>query len=139
MEGVESQRQAFPFFHSSLEISQTARDSHIPTAWAKQAGKVENQKQVSHFPIPLRDGKPGLPHPKHSGLRPLRPPLRGEPDNVAESKQRPQSEEKGAIPRPPAPQVFRIILYWKRKSLSVSSFDWKMLRPSRQTTAPGAI
>jgi hypothetical protein len=68
-----------------LGISQTARDSHIPTAWAKQAGKVENQKQVSHFPIPLRDDNPELSSPERSGLRPPRPPLRGEPDSIAES------------------------------------------------------
>ena len=43
---------------SPLEISPKGwRDSHIPTAPATKAdGKVENQKQVSHFPtasIPL--------------------------------------------------------------------------------------
>src|SRR6476646_4373128 len=37
---------------SPLEISpRNRRDSHIPTAPATEAdGKVENQKQVSHFP-----------------------------------------------------------------------------------------
>jgi len=41
---------------SPLEITpKGGRDSHIPTAPAKRPGKVENQKEVSHFPTPLRD------------------------------------------------------------------------------------
>jgi hypothetical protein len=55
MESVESQKQASPSFHSPLEIS--PRTGEIPTfphfhsSDGKQAdGKVENQKQVSHFP-----------------------------------------------------------------------------------------
>lgn len=64
MESVESQRRAFPSSHSSLGISQTARDSHIPTAPIHAVatparnparrtvggGKVEIQNQDSHFP-----------------------------------------------------------------------------------------
>jgi hypothetical protein len=40
---------------SPLEISpKNRRDSHIPTAPATKAdGKVENQKQVSHFPTAI--------------------------------------------------------------------------------------
>jgi hypothetical protein len=60
---------------SPLEISpKNRRDSHIPTAPATKAdGKVENQKQVSHFPtasIPL-----STKEQNHSagGLRPPPP------------------------------------------------------------------
>src|SRR5215472_6676393 len=47
---------------SSLEISPKASEiSTFPTAQAKRSGKLENQKQVFHFPLPLRDYDPGLP------------------------------------------------------------------------------
>jgi hypothetical protein len=51
-ESVESQPQASPTFHEPLgNLAKGRRDSHIPTAPATKAdGKVENQKQVSHFP-----------------------------------------------------------------------------------------
>jgi hypothetical protein len=127
VEGVESQKQASPSSHRSLEISHTTRDSHIPTAAARRAGKVENQKQVSHFPIPPRDDELGFLSPERSGLRPPRQPLRGEPNTIAESRQQVKTKWKGAFPRPPAPHVSRIILYWKRKPISGSSFDWNML------------
>jgi hypothetical protein len=88
---------------------------------------VENQKQVSHFPIPPRDDELGFLSPERSGLRPPRQPLRGEPNTIAESRQQVKTKWKGAFPRPPAPHVSRIILYWKRKPISGSSFDWNML------------
>ena len=52
VESVESQKQASPSFHEPLgNLAKSRRDSHIPTAPATKAdGKVENQKQVSHFP-----------------------------------------------------------------------------------------
>jgi hypothetical protein len=52
VESVESQKQASPSFHEPLgNLAQRRRDSHISTAPATRAdGKVENQKQVSHFP-----------------------------------------------------------------------------------------
>src|ERR1035438_6225571 len=52
MESVESQKQASPSFHEPLgNPAKRRRDSHISTAPAAKAdGKVENQKQVSHFP-----------------------------------------------------------------------------------------
>ena len=58
MESVESQKQASHSFHEPLgNLAKRRRDSHIPTAPATKAdGKVENQRQVSHFPtasIPL--------------------------------------------------------------------------------------
>jgi len=49
VESVEKQKRLSPSFHRPLEISQTARDFHIPTARLRGHGKVENQKQVSHF------------------------------------------------------------------------------------------
>jgi hypothetical protein len=49
---VESQEQAFHPFHEPLgNLAQRRRDSHIPTTPTTKAdGKVENQKQVFHFP-----------------------------------------------------------------------------------------
>jgi hypothetical protein len=55
VESVENQKQVSHAFHRPLEISQKARDSHIPTARLRSHGKVENQKQVSHFPTAARD------------------------------------------------------------------------------------
>ena len=58
VESVESQRQASHSFHEPLgNRAKRRRDSHISTAPTTRAdGKVENQKQVFHFPtapIPL--------------------------------------------------------------------------------------
>ena len=52
VESVESQKQAYPSFHEPPgNPAKRRRDSHISTAPAARAdGKVENQKQVSHFP-----------------------------------------------------------------------------------------
>src|SRR5436305_13817523 len=52
VESVESQKQASPSFHEPLgNLAKGRRDSHIPTAPTTRAdGKVENQKQVFHFP-----------------------------------------------------------------------------------------
>jgi hypothetical protein len=52
VESVESHKQASPSFHEPLgNPAKKRRDSHISTAPAARAGgKVENQKQVSHFP-----------------------------------------------------------------------------------------
>jgi hypothetical protein len=52
VESVESQRQASHSFHEPLgNLANGRRDSHISTAPATTAdGKVENQKQVFHFP-----------------------------------------------------------------------------------------
>ena len=55
VESVEKQRQLSHSFHRPLEISQKARDSHISTARRRDHGKVENQKQVSHFPTAARN------------------------------------------------------------------------------------
>src|ERR1017187_8818508 len=52
MERGGSQKKGFPSFHEPLgNPAKRRRDSHISTAPAARAdGKVENQKQVSHFP-----------------------------------------------------------------------------------------
>ena len=52
VESVESQKQASHSFHEPLgNLAKSRRDSHISTAPATRAdGKVENQKQVFHFP-----------------------------------------------------------------------------------------
>ncbi len=55
MESLENQRRVSQAFHRPLGISPKARDSHIPTARLRGHGKVENQKQVSHFPTAARD------------------------------------------------------------------------------------
>jgi hypothetical protein len=58
VEGMEKQKQLSHASHRPLEISQKARDSHIPTAWLRGHGKVENQKQVSHFSTAARNDGP---------------------------------------------------------------------------------
>jgi len=64
VESVESQKQASHSFHELLgNLAKRRRDFHIPTAQAKRSGKVENQKQVFHFPLPLRDYDPDLLSP----------------------------------------------------------------------------
>src|SRR5712692_1559995 len=51
VESVESQKQASPSFHSPLEISPKAGEiPTFPQLRRLRRGKVENQKQVSHFP-----------------------------------------------------------------------------------------
>jgi hypothetical protein len=77
-ESVESQKQASHPFHEPLgNLAQKRRDFHIPTARATRSGKVENQKQVSHFPLALRDDDYGTKFTERaSGLRPRRAALR---------------------------------------------------------------
>jgi len=73
VESVESQKQASHTFHEPLgNLAKRRRDFHIPTAQAKRSGKVENQKQVFHFPLPLRDYDPGCLFKHAGGLRPRR-------------------------------------------------------------------
>src|ERR1017187_9213668 len=52
VEKREHKKKASPSFHEPLgNLTKRRRDSHISTAPAARAdGKVENQKQVSHFP-----------------------------------------------------------------------------------------
>jgi hypothetical protein len=77
VESVESQKQASPSFHEPLgNLTKRRRDSHISTAPTTKAdGKVENQKQVSHFPT-----APNLYRAQEQKTRPaggLRPPPDG--------------------------------------------------------------
>ena len=58
MESEQNQKQVLHASHRPLEISLTTQDFHIPTARLRGPGKVENQKQVSHFPTATRDGDP---------------------------------------------------------------------------------
>ena len=51
MESGENQKQVFPSFHSPLEISPKAGEiPTFPQLRRLRRGKVENQRQVSHFP-----------------------------------------------------------------------------------------
>jgi hypothetical protein len=76
---VESQMQASHTFHESLGnlAQKQARfpHSHSPAKWS---GKVENQQQVSHFPLPLRDDICGLDSSELASLRLRTTPLRGQ-------------------------------------------------------------
>jgi hypothetical protein len=60
VESLEKQKRLFHPSHRPLEISQTPRDSHIPTARLRGPEKVENQKQVFHFLTAARDEDPCL-------------------------------------------------------------------------------
>jgi hypothetical protein len=101
MESVEKQKQLSHSFHRPLEISQTARDSHIPPARLHGHGKVENQKQVSHFPTAARDND--------CCSLPLN----------TKTKER-KSAARGLL-------ILFLPSALRRKPLSCSFFDWKML------------
>jgi len=92
MESVESQKQASPSFHSPLEISPKGRrDSHISTAPTTKAdGKVENQKQVSHFPTATNPLSPGGKRGRRAGFA-LRP--------AAGASRRPKSQKVVVVDR----------------------------------------
>ena len=100
VERVENQRRVSHSFHRPLEISQKAQDSHIPTAWLHGNGKVENQKQVSHFPTAARDD-----------------------DSCFLSEN--QKLKKGS--RPLRGLLISYRSYDRTEPISCSSFDWKML------------
>ena len=79
VESVESQKQASHSFHEPLgNLAQRRRDFHIPTARAKRSGKVENQRQVSHFPSPASRLRPRSRRveTENRPLGGLRPPSR---------------------------------------------------------------
>jgi hypothetical protein len=65
VESVESQKQASPSSHSPLGISpRTGEIPTFPQLRRKQAdGKMENQKQVSHFPTATNPLSPGRKNP----------------------------------------------------------------------------
>jgi hypothetical protein len=71
MESVESQKQASPSFHSPLEISPKAVEiPTFPQLRRRRDGKVEKQKQLSHFPTAF---SLSLPNNRRAGFA-LRPP-----------------------------------------------------------------
>ena len=62
---------------SPLEISPKGRrDSHIPTARAKRSGKVENQRQVFHFPTATVSHISEEEKPERGRASPSAPPKR---------------------------------------------------------------
>src|SRR5213595_3788657 len=72
VERMESQKQASHSFHEPLgNLANSGRDSHISTAPATKAdGKVENQKQVFHFPTATnRSFSQDKKHDRAGGLR----------------------------------------------------------------------
>ena len=103
MESVENQKQVSHASHRPLEISQTPRDFHIPTAQRTPDGKVENQTQVSHF-----------------STRRTRRRLR----DLSIQNQKPRKDVGRYAASFP---IFMLILHWKRNPISCSFFDWKML------------
>src|SRR5260370_2369671 len=105
LESLENQRQVFHPSQRSLEISQRRRDFHIPTGPAVSPpppnktggggrtvgyGKVEIQKQDSHFPTA----------PTACGAR------------KTSIKKRLRKERKGSVVRSVPITHFRLILYW---------------------------
>src|SRR5258707_6827502 len=65
-------KAGFPLFPQPLgNLAKDRRDSHISTAPATKAdGKVENHKQVSHFPTATNPLSPGTKNRAAGGLRP---------------------------------------------------------------------
>jgi len=83
MESVENQKQVFPSFHSPLGISPKAGEiPTFPQLRRLRRGKVENQKQVSHFPTAFSYMKEKTN--KTGGLRPSA--LRGGASRLAASE-----------------------------------------------------
>src|SRR5579872_926316 len=105
----KAQRQASHAFHEPLgNLANGRRDSHIPTAPAtKVDGKVENQKQVFHFPtpsIPLSQNR----KPKTAGLRPALP----KPN---------ERRLRSSTPGRNSPLSFRLVPHWNGPVVSGSS------------------
>ena len=81
VESVESQKQAFPSYHSPLEISPKAGEiPTFPQLRRLRGGKVENQNQVSHFPTAISlfeertaDGRGFAPRPPRRRFAPTAP------------------------------------------------------------------
>ena len=100
------------------------KDGEIPTfppPGVAPRGRVENQRAVFHSP------------PRSSRRRRLAPPKsKTKPSGVP-----PERQEKGRHYPLVRRCLFSIILHWKRKSISVSFFDWKMLLLLRRQAATG--
>jgi hypothetical protein len=86
MESVEKQKQLFPSFHSPLEISPKARDSHIPTARHRpgwESGKPKSGFPLSHAGLATTTTDYLFSEPKtKKGDRPLRGLLLNSQDHL---------------------------------------------------------
>jgi hypothetical protein len=103
-----------------------ARFPHSHSADDEGDGKVENQKQVSHFPTAPRIYRENQRKAKAGGLRP--PPTKDD-----------RTSTKGDLSRQPGRRHFqahaalestcrfRLMAYWNQFSISGSFVDWKML------------
>jgi len=76
VEREEKHKQLSLPFHRPLEISPTARDSHIPTAWRRpgwKSGKPKSGFPLSHAGLATTAGFSVYSGPKYKkGIRPLR-------------------------------------------------------------------
>ena len=134
VESVESQKQASHSFHEPVgNLAKHRRDSHISTAPATRAdGKVENQKQVFHFPTAFfslskkrtRDGRASRPARLEMKRLLIYPKTKGGISRRRASGTRRHFQAHRPLE---TKSYFRLILYWKRTQFSGSSLDWKML------------
>ena len=155
MERVESQKQASHSFHEPLgNLAKSGRDSHIPTAPATRAdGKVENQKQVFHFPtapIPSLSSRKntttgGLSPPARAALRAASPAT--STNSVTFSREATRSEEivdagqmgQNQLPKPPAQPDDNTVLE-NVCPMSVRRVEARMMhQPDPHSSLPGRI
>jgi len=101
--GWKSRSSFSPLSTAPWESRQRREIATFPQPGIAPDGKVENRNAVSHFPT-----------------RSSRPRLRF----VCIRNQKPRKETGRSAA---SSSLFRITLYWKRKPISGSSFDWKML------------
>ena len=102
VESVENQRQVSHAFHRPLEISQKARDSHIPTAGLAAMEKWKTKTRFSNFPTAARN------------------------DNscsLSEGQKTRKEVGRCAVSSFPIRSP-----YGRTEPVSCSLFDWKMLR-----------
>jgi hypothetical protein len=133
VESVESQKQASHSFHESLGnlAKRRARFPHSHSAGDEGDGKVENQKQVSHFPTA----------PRIIWRKQKSQGGRASPS----ARRRQQKTTKGDLSRQPerfhfqahlaleSNCCFRLTPYWNQLSISGSFVDWKMLMAPAKT------
>src|SRR2546428_6734008 len=133
VERVESQKAGFPLFPRAPWESRQgqARFPHSHSAGDEGDGKVENQKQVSHFPTapnPLSRNQKTKPC---GGLRP--PPEASPPfgRRLLAGKMNERRHRAAAVfqahPALESTSRFRLIAHWNQFLISGSFVDWKML------------
>ena len=117
MESVEKQKQLFPSSHAPLEISPTARDSHIPTARRRPGWK--SGKPQAGFPL------------SHAGRATTATAyLFSEPKDKATQIGR----SAGLL------SLLRITLYWKRDSNSKKLLPrWSPTRYNKLSPGRGPL